>query len=522
MRYFRLYALSILMLLACLQIQAREQMRINRVGITPAIPYSYDLMGVIGDSLALYNYAVTDTSVTIQRGIVTPDALVRPLQTVYTFTAPDDWEPFNGFPLYQRFKAGKLFLAFLAGHRTLVLITDAQGTGQHVFIHYGVNLEPEPGFVIVDEQLGWAAHFTYPGGGPVKVFRLDFNTDTLQPFYEQETTTYSGYSVFELAGGYYLMTTQVNIDLPDLLVHGTQIVNTYPEQWWQYAPYYLMSSTGAVTDQLSYISISDGLDRNQNWNMLAWVEDTDLITAAIPNPSGNPYSYGYLYDFVPYTSFSFSSIYGIGTSYPSGFREPNTVKNWQLVNGVLEDMGGFPDLSAYSGARSFFRLDERYAVAISQVDQGPHSFCLIDYDDLSVRAYSYQVGYYGYTRYSDDHFYLIGYDGRVHCFALELGSSTPDDQIPPPVLKLSIHPNPFRENCSIELSGLKAGPARLSVYNLRGQKVRSLIDYDLPAGKHILTWDTIDDKGRQSANGVYYLRLEQDGKAEVTKIVLMH
>ena len=80
----------------------------------------------------------------------------------------------------------------------------------------------------------------------------------------------------------------------------------------------------------------------------------------------------------------------------------------------------------------------------------------------------------------------------------------------------------FRESCNIELSGLKAGPARLGVYNLRGQKVRTLLGENLPAGKYNLIWDTNDDSGRQSANGVYYLRLEQDGKAEVIKILLMH
>ena len=80
----------------------------------------------------------------------------------------------------------------------------------------------------------------------------------------------------------------------------------------------------------------------------------------------------------------------------------------------------------------------------------------------------------------------------------------------------------FRESCNIELSGLKAGPARLGVNNLRGQKARTLLGENLPAGKHNLTWDTNDDSGRQSTNGVYYLCLEQDGKAEVTKIVLMH
>lgn len=506
-----------LLALPCVRLEAREQMRINRNGISQAVPYSYDVIGMVGDSLALFDFVVTNTSVTLKRGFVTPNAIVTPLQTIYSFEAPLDWEPINGFPLYREFKNGKLYSAFLAGGHSLVLITDAESTSQHVFTHYGVNLNNQPGYLIVNDQYGWCGHFNYPGGGPAKIYRVDLTTDTLQLFHEQTTTDYGGYSIYELAGGYFLMKGDSFGDLPDLLVHDSQIVNTYPDGWWpylQFLPYYLMSSTGPVTDQLSYIVISDGLDRGMGWNMLAWVEDSDLLTAGIPNPNPNPYSYGYIYDYLPYSSFSFSSVYGIGTSYPPDQRELNTFKNWQFTGGILEDMGGFPDLSAYPGARSLFRLDNRYAVATSRVDDGPHSFCLIDYDALTVRAYSFQVGYYWGTSHSDDHFYLIGYDGRVHCFALEMGSPNQDDSIPPPTLNLSAYPNPFRGNCSIEINSPKAGPARLSVYNLRGQLIKTLLQADLHPGQHSLEWDASD-----CAAGLYFIRLETGSQSLTSKVL---
>lgn len=519
MSYKKLSLKAAIILMAAIMLpwqtlEAREQMRISRVGISQAIPYSYDVVGMVGDSLALFDFEVTNSSVTIKRGFVTPDAVVTPLQTIHTFTAPPDWETINGYPLYRTFKDGKLYSAFIAGDHSLVLITGEQGTSQHVFNHPGINMDFQPAYLIVNDLFGWCAHFNYPGGGPVKIYRIDLTTDTLQLFHEHPTTHYSGYSFYELADGYFLMTTYGFNDLPDLLVQGSQIVHSYPDGWWPYMDFYLMSSTAPVTDQLSYIGISDGLDRNQSWFMLAWVEDNDLITAGIPNSNPNPYSYGYIGSFVPYSSLSFSSVYGIGTSYPPDQRELNTFKNWQLNSGILEDIGGFPNLSAYPGAQSLFRLDDRFAVAISQVDQGPHSFCLIDYIDQTVRAYSYQVGYFGYTLHSDDHFYLIGYDGRVHCFALEMGSPNSDEQIPPANLELSAYPNPFRGSCSIEINCAKAGPAKLSVYNLRGQLVQTLHQELLTSGSHSIQWDA-----SAHPSGVYFLRLEQ-GKEIITRKVL--
>jgi len=496
-------------------LEAREQMRISRVGISQAIPYSYDVVGMVGDSLALFDFEITNSSVTLKRGFVTPDAVVTPLQTIHTFTAPPDWELINGYPLYRTFKDGKLYSAFVAGDHSLVLITGEQGTSQHVFNHPGINLTIQPGYLIVNDQYGWCAHHPYPDIGPARIYRIDLTTDTLQLFYEHNASNYACFGFYKLAGGCFLMTADRFSDVPDLLVQGTQIINSYPDGWWPYTPYYLMASTTPVTDQLSYITITDGLDRSMSWSTLAWVHDAELYFAGIPNHNPNPYSYGYLHDFVPHSPYSFSSVYGIGPSYPPDQRELNTFKNWQLNSGILEDIGGFPNLSAYPGAQSLFRLDDRYAVAISQVDQGPHSFCLIDYDDQTVRAYSYQVGYFGYTLHSDDHFYLIGYDGRVHCFALEMGSPNSDEQIPPITTLLSVNPNPFRGNCAIEINSAKAGPAKLSVYNLRGQLVETLHQELLTSGSHSIQWDA-----SAQPSGVYFLRLEQ-GKEIITRKVLL-
>ncbi len=52
------------------------------------------------------------------------------------------------------------------------------------------------------------------------------------------------------------------------------------------------------------------------------------------------------------------------------------------------------------------------------------------------------------------------------------------------------------------------GRAKLRVYNLRGELVRTLVDGDLTAGPHTLTWAGRDDTGQRVASGTYLLRLE--------------
>jgi flagellar hook assembly protein FlgD len=59
------------------------------------------------------------------------------------------------------------------------------------------------------------------------------------------------------------------------------------------------------------------------------------------------------------------------------------------------------------------------------------------------------------------------------------------------------------------------------VFNLRGQKVRTLTSELLPAGKHGFAWDAKDDRGRAVASGIYFIRLENDGKSGMRKVVLL-
>jgi len=96
-----------------------------------------------------------------------------------------------------------------------------------------------------------------------------------------------------------------------------------------------------------------------------------------------------------------------------------------------------------------------------------------------------------------------------------MGSPNSDEQIPPITTLLSVNPNPFRGNCAIEINSAKAGPAKLSVYNLRGQLVETLHQELLTSGSHSIQWDA-----SAQPSGVYFLRLEQ-GKEIITRKVLL-
>lgn len=87
-------------------------------------------------------------------------------------------------------------------------------------------------------------------------------------------------------------------------------------------------------------------------------------------------------------------------------------------------------------------------------------------------------------------------------------------------------PNPMRHQTNISSFSLPtpAPRAHLALYDVRGRRVRTLVDDSLPAGTHKMAWDGRTDSGVQAAAGVYFYRLEVQnsaGKELLTKRLVL-
>jgi len=74
------------------------------------------------------------------------------------------------------------------------------------------------------------------------------------------------------------------------------------------------------------------------------------------------------------------------------------------------------------------------------------------------------------------------------------------------------HPNPFRSSTHFAFSIPHAERVRLAVFDVAGRAVRMLVDRELTAGRHEITWDGTDENHRAIASGVYFYRLERPGQ----------
>jgi hypothetical protein len=73
---------------------------------------------------------------------------------------------------------------------------------------------------------------------------------------------------------------------------------------------------------------------------------------------------------------------------------------------------------------------------------------------------------------------------------------------------LQNYPNPFNPVTVVGFHLPRQTEVSLEVYNLLGQRVRLLIDSEMPAGRHSASWDGLTHQGRAAPSGVYLCRIQ--------------
>jgi hypothetical protein len=78
------------------------------------------------------------------------------------------------------------------------------------------------------------------------------------------------------------------------------------------------------------------------------------------------------------------------------------------------------------------------------------------------------------------------------------------------------YPNPFNPTTEIAFDLPEPSHVRLTIYNVLGQTVETLMDRDMEAGSHTVTWDA-----SQNASGVYFYRISANNFSDTKKMLML-
>lgn len=145
-----------------------------------------------------------------------------------------------------------------------------------------------------------------------------------------------------------------------------------------------------------------------------------------------------------------------------------------------------------------------------------HGVCGTWIDNLIYKAFYFSFDFSQVTS-------QINRDSMIADAVVWFGTPTGIDQdvISPQFTLRQNYPNPFNPNTTIEFAtSMKNAETNITIYNSKGEKVRTLINQTLPKGSHKVVWDGKDDNQNSVSSGIYIYKFRNGNIAKTKKMIL--
>ena len=158
---------------------------------------------------------------------------------------------------------------------------------------------------------------------------------------------------------------------------------------------------------------------------------------------------------------------------------------------------------------------------LEQIEINSYEFEVIEENFLNVN-----VGYNSSIDFScinDDDLLdavLEGHSG-YYLFIQDENSEISETNIISTYSNLSNYPNPFNPATMIEFSLRNNSNIELLIFNIKGQKIKTLAHNEFTKGSHSIIWNGDDETGKPVSSGLYLYKLNVDGKTKVVKKCLL-
>ena len=100
-------------------------------------------------------------------------------------------------------------------------------------------------------------------------------------------------------------------------------------------------------------------------------------------------------------------------------------------------------------------------------------------------------------------------------------SGTVPDAVPSEFVLNPAFPNPFNQTTTISFSMLVAADIEMSIYNIHGQKITTLINGTLDVGNHFVSWNGKNNLGQNVSSGIYIYKLQAGTNIQNNKVLLL-
>ena len=104
---------------------------------------------------------------------------------------------------------------------------------------------------------------------------------------------------------------------------------------------------------------------------------------------------------------------------------------------------------------------------------------------------------------------------------LDVDATDTDDMVPLTTQLNGNYPNPFNPTTTISFDLAKDSNVTLDIYNIKGQKVNTLVNDHLDAGYHKITWNGLDNSGKKVSSGIFFYRFQTGEYSKTQKMMML-
>jgi hypothetical protein len=204
-----------------------------------------------------------------------------------------------------------------------------------------------------------------------------------------------------------------------------------------------------------------------------------------------------------------------------------TPDNW-LVTPCLQLPENSMQLRFYVGSTNASRFEEQYSIMVSTTGIQTTDFVSVFNETLTTSSWQQRIinlsQFAGQTiRIAFRHHNVTDRAILKLDYVFVESATAVNDPIDPLVVtKLwGNYPNPFNPSTEIIFSLLEDSHVTLDIYNIKGQRVRTLVNENIKAGKQVISWNGTDDNDQPVVSGVYFYQMRVGEYSSTKRMMLL-
>ncbi|MDP8267185.1 MAG: FlgD immunoglobulin-like domain containing protein, partial [Candidatus Tenebribacter davisii] len=148
-----------------------------------------------------------------------------------------------------------------------------------------------------------------------------------------------------------------------------------------------------------------------------------------------------------------------------------------------------------------------------------HGVCALWLDNLIYKSFYTSFDLSQFTDGNDIEMIITD---AMEWFNVEIVTNDNVVQTVPKIVLEQNYPNPFNPTTTISFSIAQTSSyVTLNIYNIKGQKVKSLLNEKLDACTHQVMWDGKDENGKSATSGIYFYKLQTESFSKTNKMLMV-